>query len=436
MDRRGFRVVLVLAVAAVPALVVLAPRANPHGQDAAARNVGDPSAFVPGSSSFDGIQPTHIPGSSTWNDILATPTGSPSSTADPRPSKKPGHSGAPTLTRSPGPTLGPTSNPTLGPTFAPSANPVAPPTAKPTVKPTVAPTPKPTTAPTPPPTPKPTPNPVACTLFPSDNVWNRRVDALPVRADSATLMGSIGASAALHPDFSSTAWNGGLGYGIPFNKVNLSTPTSSVHFQYASESDAGPYPIPASPKIEGGSDAHLLLWDTEGCNLYEIFDASKSGGQWYGGSGSIWDLRSNALRPNGWTSADAAGLPILPGLARYDEVAAGAIHHALRFTAPRTCSSHIYPARHDAGSYSCSTYPPMGLRIRLKASVDLSGFGPQAQVILLALKRYGMLLADNGSAMYVTGAPNANWDDDQLHDFGQLHGSDFEAVDTSSLRNG
>jgi hypothetical protein len=249
-------------------------------------------------------------------------------------------------------------------------------------------------------------------------------------------MGSIGLSAALHPDFSSTAWNGGLGYGIPFNKVDLSTPAYSVQFQYADESDAGPYPIPASPKIEGGSDAHLLLWDTEGCHLYEIFDTSRSGGQWHGGSGAIWDLRSNALRPNGWTSADAAGLPILPGLARYDEVAAGAIRHALRFTAPRTCSSHIYPARHDAGSYSCSTYPPMGLRVRLKSSVDLSGFGPQAQVILVALKRYGMLLADNGSAMYVTGAPNANWDDDQLHDFGQLHGSDFEAVDTSSLRNG
>jgi hypothetical protein len=249
-------------------------------------------------------------------------------------------------------------------------------------------------------------------------------------------MTAIGLAAALHADFSSTAWNGGLGYGIPFNKVNLSTPTSNVTFQYASESDAGPYPIPASPKIESGSDAHLLLWDTQGCRLYEIFDTSTSGGQWYGGSGAIWDLRSNALRPAGWTSADAAGLPILPGLARYEEVAAGAILHALRFTAPRTCAGYIYPARHEAGSDSCTTSPPMGLRIRLKAAVDISGFGPQAQVILLALKRYGMLLADNGSAMYVTGAPSASWDDDQLHAFGQLHGSDFEVVDTSSLRNG
>jgi hypothetical protein len=429
MDRRGLRVVLALAVAAVPAGVLLAPRANLASHDAAARNEAPPgSALRPGS--FDDIQSPHVPGSSTWDELLAVPTASPTtvgagvkdpaSAAGPRASKKPGHSAVPT------------SIPTLAPTLGPTANP----TVRPTVSPTIAPTPRPTSAPTPPPTPQPTSNPAACTLFPSDNVWNRRVDDLPVRSDSGTLMGSIGLSAPLHPDFSSTAWNGGLGYGIPFNKVNLTTPTYGVQFQYADESDPGPYPIPASPKIEGGSDAHLLLWDTEGCNLYEIFDTSKSGGQWYGGSGAVWDLRSNALRPNGWTSADAAGLPILPGLARYDEVAAGAIRHALRFTAPRTCSSHLYPARHDAGSYSCSTYPPMGLRIRLKASVDISGFGPQAQVILLALKRYGMLLADNGSAMYLTGAPNASWDDDQLHDFGQLHGSDFEAVDTSSLRNG
>jgi hypothetical protein len=306
--------------------------------------------------------------------------------------------------------------------------------ARPAKKPIA--TPKPTAKATPGSTASPTPWMAPCTLFPSTNVWNERVDSLPVASNSATMMTAIGTTAPLHPDFSSTAWNGGLGYGIPFNKVNLSTPTSNVSFQYASESDPGPYPIPASPKIESGSDAHLLLWDTEGCKLYEIYDTSTSGGQWYGGSGAIWDLRSNALRPAGWTSADAAGLPILPGLARYEEVAAGAILHALRFTAPRTCSGYIYPARHEAGSYSCTTYPPMGLRIRLKASVDISGYGPQAQVILLALKRYGMLLADNGSAMYVTGAPSASWDDDQLHALGQLHGSDFEVVDTSSLRNG
>jgi hypothetical protein len=260
------------------------------------------------------------------------------------------------------------------------------------------------------------------------------VDGLPVRSNSATLINAIGLNSVLHPDFSSTAWNGGLGYGIPINKVTLSTPRYTVAFDYDDESDAGPYPIPANPKIEGGSDAHLIAWDTEACKLYEIFDASKSGGRWYGGSGAIWDLRSNDLRPDGWTSADAAGLPILPGLVRYEQVKAGAILHALRFTAPKTCSNHIYPARHDAGSASCSSYPPMGMRVRLKASVDISGFGPQARVILTALKRYGMLLADNGSPWYVTGAPSASWDDDDLHELQQLHGSDFEAVDTSDFR--
>ncbi|HJW21513.1 MAG TPA: hypothetical protein VJ506_03700, partial [Candidatus Limnocylindrales bacterium] len=177
-----------------------------------------------------------------------------------------------------------------------------------------------------------------------------------------------------------------------------------------------------------------ILWDTAGCDLYEVFDAVHTTAGWTGGSGAIWNLRSDALRPDGWTSADAAGLPILPGLARYEEVAAGAIRHALRFTAPRTCAGHIYPARHDAGSGSCATYPPMGLRVRLKAGVDISSFGPQARVILLALKRYGMLLADNGSPWYVTGAPSSGWNDDDLHGLQQLDGSDFEVVDTSGLR--
>jgi hypothetical protein len=292
----------------------------------------------------------------------------------------------------------------------------------------------PTIAPTTMPTIAPTANPAPCIMFPSTNVWNKRVDSLPVAANSATMINAIGATGALHPDFSSLAWNGGLGYGIPYNIVGSSTPKYGVDFYYADESDPGPYPIPSNPKIEGGSDAHLLSWDTDGCLLYEIFDTSTSGGQWFGGSGAIWDLRSNALRPDGWTSADAAGLPILPGLARYPEVAAGAILHALRFTAPRTCANHIYPARHDAGSYSCSTYPPMGLRLRLKASVDVSGYGPQARVILTALKQYGMLLADNGSAWYVTGAPHASWNDDDLHGLGGIKGSDFEVVDTTNFR--
>ena len=384
---------------------------------------------MPGWSS---IGPTAIPGSSAWDDILAVPTAAtgPGSQAGPVASKKPGK----TPNATPAPTLGPTLGPTTGPTPIPTAHPTVAPTTKPTTPPTQAPTPAPTAPPTAAPTAQPTANPAPCPVFPSDNVWNRRIDDLPVRSDSATMMASIGLDAALHPDFSSTDWNDGIGYGIPFNKVTSSTSKSDVSFRWASESDDRPYPIPANPKIEGGSDRHILMWDTEGCDLYELFNARKSGGEWLADSGAIWNLRSNALRPNGWTSADAAGLPILPGLARYDEVAAGAIRHALRFTAPRTCSNHIHPARHDAGSYSCSTYPPMGLRIRLKSSVDISEFGSQAQVILLALKRYGMLLADNGSAMYVTGAPHASWNDDQLHDFHQLHGSDFEAVDTSDFR--
>jgi hypothetical protein len=304
------------------------------------------------------------------------------------------------------------------------------PTPAPT--PTPVPTPAPTPPPTPAPTPAPTPVPVAagpCPVFPASNVWNRDISSLPLRADSAALIASIGIGASLHPDFSAT------GYGIPINVVGASTPRSPVSFDYADESDPGPYPIPANPAIEGGSDRHIILWDTDACALYELYAAQRSGSAWHAGSGAIWNLRSNALRPDGWTSADAAGLPILPGLVRYDEVAGGAILHAIRFTAPTTRSAHIYPARHDAGAGASAALPPMGLRVRLKASTDISGFGPQARVILTALKRYGMILADNGSPWYITGAPNPHWDDDQLHALGSLTGADFEVVDTSGLFN-
>jgi hypothetical protein len=186
-------------------------------------------------------------------------------------------------------------------------------------------------------------------------VWNRRVDGLPVAANSATMVNTIGAGTRGHPDFGSY-----LGYGIPYNVVGAGTPRSPVSFQYAAESDPGPYPIPANPQIEGGSDRHLLMWDTSACMLYELFAASRSGSAWSAGSGAIWNLRSNALRPDGWTSADAAGLPILPGLIRYEEVAAGAINHAIRFTAPQTRSAHIYPARHHAGAGSSAHSRPWG----------------------------------------------------------------------------
>ncbi len=313
------------------------------------------------------------------------------------------------------------------PGSAPGVTPPVSPTlvVAPTAVPTAVATPAPTLVPAPASTPAPA---AACTLFPSSNVWNRDISALPVAANSATLISAVGIDANLHPDFSAT------GYGIPINVVGPSTPRVSVSFDYADESDPGPYPIPASPLIEGGSDRHMLLWDKSACMLYELYAAVRGGGGWTAGSGAIWNLRSNALRPDGWTSADAAGLPILPGLVRYDEVAAGAIRHALRFTAPDTRTAHIYPARHDAGSSGSTSLPPMGLRVRLKASVDISGFGPQARVILEALKRYGMILADNGSPWYVTGAPDPRWNDDELHALHQLSGSDFEVVDTSGLR--
>ncbi|MGH2358474.1 MAG: S-layer homology domain-containing protein [Candidatus Limnocylindria bacterium] len=270
-----------------------------------------------------------------------------------------------------------------------------------------------------------------CTLFPATNVWNRRVDGLPVAADSSTLIATIGTSAPLHPDFGSY-----LGYGIPYNLVDSSTPRSPVTFDYADESDPGPYPIPANPQIEGGSDRHLLMWDTSACMLHELFAAEWTGSGWHAGSGAIWDLRSNALRPDGLTSADAAGLPILPGLVRYDEVAAGAIEHAVRFTAPQTRNAHVYPARHHAGAGSSASLPPMGLRVRLRAAFDMSGFSPRMQVILVAMQRYGMLLADNGSPWFFTGTSDVRWDDDELNQLKTLHGSDFEVVDTTGFVNG
>ena len=268
--------------------------------------------------------------------------------------------------------------------------------------------------------------PRACPVFPADNPWNERVDTLPVAPNSSAMITAIGLTSKLHPDFS----NGG-NYGIPVNLVNASTPRSTVTFQYASESDKVGYPIPASPLIEGGSDAHLLMVDTSACKLYELFAAHKVSGTWRAGSGAVWDLRSDAVRPAGWTSADAAGLPIFPGLARYDEVAAGAITHALRFTASSTCAGYVYPARHEAGSGSCSVKPPMGLRVRLKASFDISSYTGQARIVLIALKRYGMLLADNGSPWYVTGAPSSGWNDDNLHTLNKVPGSAFEVVDTN-----
>jgi hypothetical protein len=295
----------------------------------------------------------------------------------------------------------------------------------------------PTPTPSPSPTLSPTPGPGSpqvggCEVLPADNVWNEPVSGLPVAGDSSTLIASIGASTGLHPDFGSYA-----GYGIPFNLADASTPRYTIPFTYAGESDPGPYPVPASPAIEAGSDAHLLVVDTATCTLYETWDTAPDGkGGWTAGSGAIWSLRSNALRPDGWTSGDAAGLPILPGLVRYDEVAAGFIGHAIRFTAVNTRNAHIYPARHDASSNSGLSVPPMGLRVRLKASYDISGLPSQALVIAQAMQTYGLILADNGSNWYFQGASDPRFSDDQLNALKGIPGSAFEAVDTTGFVNG
>jgi hypothetical protein len=273
----------------------------------------------------------------------------------------------------------------------------------------------------------------SCPLFPANNFWNQTVTGLPVHPLSAAWIDSIGADTGFHMDFGSGTWNGGP-IGIPYNIVSgASTPRYTVDFYYPDESDPGPYPIPNNPEIEHGSDHHILVVDTDDCTLYEIFDAEQVGGQWYAGSGAIWDLNSNALRPEGWTSADAAGLPILPGLVRYEEVAAGAIEHALRFTVDCSADYYLWPARHIAPSGDCTTPVPFGARFRLKAGYDISGFSPQARVILQAMKTYGIVNADNGSPWYVSGVPDESWDNDALHELDVLTGSDFEAVDTSGL---
>ncbi len=273
-----------------------------------------------------------------------------------------------------------------------------------------------------------------CPVFPRDNPWNARVDRLPVAADSAALVRSIGVGTGLHADFGSGRWNGAR-IGIPITVVGAAQKKVRVAFEYADESDKGPYPIPPKVAIEGGSDRHALIVDRDRCTLYELYALERGkGGAWRAGSGAIWNLRSNRLRPAGWTSADAAGLPILPGLARFDEVARGRIDHALRFTADQTRRAYVYPARHHASDRTDPTLPPMGLRLRLRADFPLAGFPPQARVVLTALKRYGMILADNGSSLYVTGAPDARWDNDDLHALGRVTGADFEVVDTRALK--
>jgi hypothetical protein len=272
-----------------------------------------------------------------------------------------------------------------------------------------------------------------CPIFPRSSPWNQRIDKLPVAANSATLIRSIGLDSGLHADFGSGLWQGSR-IGIPFDVVARKTPRSRIAFEYSAESDHVGYPIPRHVHIEGGTDHHALLIDRTACRLYELGGLERSGGRWHAWAGAVWNLRSNRLRPAGWTSADAAGLPIFPGLARYDEARRGVIDHALRFTASRTRRAYVWPARHFASSSTDPSLPPMGLRVRLKVSFDVRPFARQARIVLVALKRYGMLLADNGADWHITGAPSPGWSNEQLHTLGRVKGSDFEVVDASSLR--
>src|SRR5215211_5209864 len=276
-----------------------------------------------------------------------------------------------------------------------------------------------------------------CRLLPRDFPTNQRVDRLPVAADSSAIVSSIGLDDAVHPDFGSGRYEG-RPIGIPYDVVSRRTARERVRFAYADESDRVRYPIPRGVHIEGGRDAdgdrHALLVDRDACRLYELFDLQGRPGAWSAGSGATWNLRSTRVRPAGWTSADAAGLPILPLLARHEEVRRGRIDHALRVTVSRSRRAYVYPARHFASSDTDPSLPRMGERLRLKAGVDISGLPRQARIVAKALKRYGLIVADNGSDWYVSGAPNPRWDNDQLHQLGRLTGRDFEVVDTRTLQ--
>ena len=271
-----------------------------------------------------------------------------------------------------------------------------------------------------------------CPMLPPDDIWNTRVDELPVHARSAAWIRSIGADTGLHADFGSGLWNGGP-IGIPFVVVPGTQPKVPLRFEYADESDPGPYPIPPDAPIEGGpaadGDRHILVLDKDRCRLYETWSTYPEGAGWKAGSGAVFDLASSKLRPDGWTSADAAGLPILPGLLRYDEVAAGAVRHAIRFTVQRTQRAYLWPARHFASNIRDADVPPMGARLRLKAGKTITGFPAQAQRIFQAMKTYGLIVADNGSDMYISGTMDARWDNDILNPaFGQLKADDFEVI--------
>lgn len=276
-----------------------------------------------------------------------------------------------------------------------------------------------------------------CPITPANSYWHADVRSLPVATRSTAYVNSAGSAAHLKADFGSGLWAGGP-IGIPFTTVPGTQPKVNVSFDYAGESDKGPYPIPAGAPIEGGAastgDRHVLVVDRDACKLYETWNSHRNAdGSWKVGSGAVFDLRSNVLRPKGWTSADAAGLPILPGLVRYDEVASGTVAHAIRITIPATQSAFVWPARHQAGSTTNLNVAPMGSWFRLQASIDPATFDPAVRPIVVALQKYGAIVADNGSAWFMSGVPDSRWNNDLLQTLGRIRGSDFQAVDTQSL---
>lgn len=277
---------------------------------------------------------------------------------------------------------------------------------------------------------------ITIAVFPVDNPWNTDISASAVHVNSAAFIRAIGADGEIHPDFG-TVWDGAPN-GIPYVVVPGSQPLAAINYTaYGAESDPGPFPIPDDAPIQGGAnssgDRHVIAIDRDNHMLYELYKANKTASGWNAESGAKWSLDSNAVRPKYWTSADAAGLPILPGLVRYLEVQKGEITHALRFTVEKTQRGFIFPARHFASDSNDQDLPPMGLRFRLKASVKISSFSATNQVILRALKKYGMIIADNGSDWFISGAPDSRWNDDDLHNLHQLHGRDFEVVDTGAI---
>lgn len=287
------------------------------------------------------------------------------------------------------------------------------------------------------PTSRPIPG-TSCPNFLANSWWHADVSKLPVHARSAQWMARMSPRLKLHPDFGPSFGEQPAPYGIPITVVGGSHPKVQVQFEYASESDRVPYPLGSGVKVEGGQwtsgDRHTVVVDRDTCRLYETFETRRAGGRWYAGSGATWDLRSNQLRPRGWTSADAAGLPILPGLLRYDEVAARNIDHAIRFTTDITDKRFLWPARHEADSINDQRFPPMGARFRLKASYEIAGsLRPDTKAVLLAMKKYGLVLADNGSPWYFQGAADIRWPVALLDQLKQIPASAFEAVDTSSL---